>query len=142
MAEELRIMENKSREDTNLSPVSKIEIYSFFDPFSKDCFKLSAILSKLRIEYNKYIKVRHILNPSLKVLTKCQAQSTSDFDNIALAYKAAELQGRIRAERFIHLMQNEIIPKRDIITEDMISDCINNAGIDYQVFKEDLQRTS
>ena len=140
MAEELRIMENKSREDTNLSPVSKIEIYSFFDPFSKDCFKLSAILSKLRIEYNKYIKVRHILNPSLKVLTKCQAQSTSDFDNIALAYKAAELQGRIRAERFIHLMQNEIIPKRDIITEDMISDCINNAGIDYQVFKEDLQK--
>ena len=108
--------------------------------FSKDCFKLSAILSKLRIEYNKYIKVRHILNPSLKVLTKCQAQSTSDFDNIALAYKAAELQGRIRAERFIHLMQNEIIPKRDIITEDMISDCINNAGIDYQVFKEDLQK--
>ena len=56
----------------------------------------------------------------MKVLTKCQAQSTSDFDNIALAYKAAELQGRLRAERFIHLMQNEIIPKRDIITEDMI----------------------
>lgn len=34
MAGELRIMENKSREDINLSPVSKIEIYSFFDPFS------------------------------------------------------------------------------------------------------------
>ncbi len=33
----LRIMENKSREDINLSPVSKIEIYSFFDPFSSDC---------------------------------------------------------------------------------------------------------
>lgn len=29
MAEELRIMDNKSREETNLSPVSKIEIYSF-----------------------------------------------------------------------------------------------------------------
>ena len=38
-------------------------------------------------------------------------------------------------------MQNEIIPKRDIITEDMICDCINNAGIDYQVFKEDLQKS-
>ena len=37
-------------------------------------------------------------------------------------------------------MQNEIIPKRDIITEDMISDCINNAGIDYQVFKEDFAK--
>ena len=62
----------------------------------------------------------------MKVLTKCQAQSTSDFDNIALAYKA-ELQGRLRAERFIHLMQNEIIPKKDIITEEMICDCIINA---------------
>ena len=62
-------------------------------------------------------------------------------DNKNLAYKAAELQGRIRAERFIHLMQNEIIPKRDIITEDMICDCIKNAGIDYEVFKEDLQKS-
>ena len=105
--------------------------------FNKDCFKLSAIISKLRIEYNQYIRTRHILNPSLKVLTKCQAQSTSDF--IALAYKAAELQGRLRAERFIHLMQNEIIPK-DIITEEMICNCIKNAGLDYDVFKEDLQK--
>ncbi|MEJ7532638.1 DsbA family protein, partial [Staphylococcus hominis] len=71
----------------------------------------------------------------------CQAQSTSDFDNIALAYKAAELQGRLRAERFIHLMQNEIIPKRDIITEEMICDCVKNAGIDYDVFKEDVQKS-
>lgn len=29
MAAELRILDNKSREDANLSPVSKIEIYSF-----------------------------------------------------------------------------------------------------------------
>ncbi|GAB5857959.1 hypothetical protein JMUB7552_27290 [Staphylococcus aureus] len=48
------------------------------------------------------------------------------------AYKAAEFQGRVRAERFIHLMQNEIIPKRDIITESMICDCIQNAGIDLE----------
>lgn len=141
MAEELKIVDNRSREDANLSPVNKIEIYSFFDPFNTDCFKLSAIISKLRIEYNQYIRIRHILNPSLKVLTKCQAQSTSDFDNIALAYKAAELQGRLRAERFIHLMQNEIIPKKDIITEEMICDCIINAGLDYNEFKEDLQKS-
>lgn len=139
MTEELRLIQPNGREDVNLSPVSKIEIYSFFDPFSKECFKLSAILSKLRIEYKQYISIRHILNPSLRVLTKCQAQSTSDLDNIALAYKAAELQGRIRAERFIHLVQNEIIPKRDIITESMVNNCISNAGLDYEVFKEDLQ---
>ena len=34
MAEELRIMENKSREDTNLSPVSKIG-KTYFKPFFK-----------------------------------------------------------------------------------------------------------
>ena len=99
-------------------------------------------LIQIKIEYNQYIRIRHILNPSLKVLTKCQAQSTSNFDNIALAYKAAELQGRVRAERFIHLMQNEIIPKRDIITESMICDCIQNAGIDLEVFKDDLQKVN
>lgn len=114
---------------------------SFFDPFSKECFKLSAILSKLRIEYKQYVSIRHILNPSLRVLTKCQAQSTSDLDNIALSYKAAELQGRLRAERFIHLVQNEIIPKRDIITEAMVNNCIKNAGLDYEVFKEDLHNS-
>ncbi|MBF9296046.1 DsbA family protein, partial [Staphylococcus epidermidis] len=57
MAEELKIVDNASRENTNLSPVNKIEIYSFFDPFNKDCFKLSAIISKLRIEYNQYIRI-------------------------------------------------------------------------------------
>ncbi|EKU48097.1 protease adaptor protein YjbH [Staphylococcus massiliensis] len=139
MTEELNALTEARREDTNLSPVSKIEIYSFFDPFSKDCFKLSAILSKLRIEYHKYIRIRHILNPSLRVLTKCQAQSTSNYDNVALVYKAAELQGRVRAERFIHLLQNEIIPKRDIVTEQMVDHCIECAGLDHEVFMDDLR---
>jgi predicted DsbA family dithiol-disulfide isomerase len=142
MTQELRLIQANSREDANLSPVSKIEIYSFFDPFSQECFKLSAILSKLRLEYKQYIRIRHILNPSLRILTKCQAQSSSDLDNIALAYKAAELQGRIRAERFIHLLQNEIIPKKDIITESMVNNCICNAGLDKDVFKEDLHNAS
>ncbi|MGV3243568.1 protease adaptor protein YjbH [Staphylococcus sp. 11261D007BR] len=138
MIEELRVLMDSCREDSNLSPVNKIEIYSFFDPFSRDSFKLSAVLSKLRIEYQQYIRIRHILNPSLRVLTKCQAQSTSDRDNIALAFKAAELQGRARAQRFMHLIQNEIIPKRDIVTEDMIAKCIINAGLDYDVYQDDL----
>ena len=38
-------------------------------------------------------------------------------------------------------MQNEIIPKKDIITEEMICDCIINAGLDYNEFKEDLRKS-
>ncbi len=91
MAGELRIMENKSREDINLSPKKNPNLFIFLYSFSSYCFILLTS-SKLRFLYNQYIRIRHILNPSLKVLTKCQAQSTSNFDNIALAYKAAELQ--------------------------------------------------
>ncbi|MDO5376675.1 MAG: protease adaptor protein YjbH [Staphylococcus rostri] len=141
MTEELKVIANNYHSNSDLSPVSKIEIHSFFDPFCKDSFKLSAILSKLRIEYQQYISIRHILNPSLRVLTKCQAQSTSDRDNIALVFKAAELQGRSRAHRFMHLLQNEIIPKCDIVTEDMIAKCIVNAGLDLDVFREDIQNS-
>src|SRR5699024_11957737 len=36
-------------------------------------------------------------------LTKCQAQSTSDIDNIALAYKAAEIQGRNKARAMLSI---------------------------------------
>ncbi|KIX90543.1 hypothetical protein TP70_06945 [Staphylococcus microti] len=139
MTEELKVISNSYHNNSDLSPVSKIEIYSFFDPFCKDSFKLSAILAKLRIEYQQYISIRHILNPSLRVLTKCQAQSTSDRDNIALVFKAAELQGRVGAHRFMHLLQNEIIPNCDIVTEQIITKCIVNAGLDLDVFKEDLQ---
>src|SRR5699024_11779984 len=118
------------------SHLIKIEIYSLFDPLSKECIKFSAIISKIRLEYKQYISIRHILNPSLRVLTKCQAQSTSNLANMALAYKAAELQGRIRAERFIHLVPNEIIPKRDLISEEMVNNCISNAGLDMKSLKK------
>src|SRR5699024_12580761 len=36
----------------------------------------------------------------------------------------------------------EIIPKRDIITEEMVNNCISNAGLDYEVFKEDLHKSA
>ena len=79
MAEELRVMENKSCEDANtdLSPVCKIEIYSFFDPFSKDCFKISAILSKLRIEYNQYIRCLLYTSPSPRDLSTSRMPSSA-----------------------------------------------------------------
>ena len=67
MAEELKLINANSREDANLSPLSKIEIYSFFDPFSKECFKLSAILSKLRLENNHH-PLRYTILLKLRVL--------------------------------------------------------------------------
>lgn len=142
MAEELRLIHANEQNNIDLTPVSKIEIYSFFDPFCEDCFNLSATLAKLKIEYQKYVKIRQILNPSLKVLTKCQAQSTCEFDNVALAFKAAELQGHNRASRFLNLIQNEIIPHEKIITTELIRKCAYKSGIDLSVFIKDLKEQS
>ncbi|UBH13809.1 ClpXP adapter SpxH family protein [Macrococcus armenti] len=117
----------------------KIEIYSFFDPFCKESWHLKSLLRKLQIEYNQFIDIKQILLPSLKVLTKCQAQSTTNDDNIALAFKAAELQGRKKAAQFLNYIQNAIMPKQDIITKDLILHSALKAGIDVEVFLEDIK---
>lgn len=122
-----------------LAPSKKIEIYSFFDPFCKDSWQLKATLRKLHIEYSQFVEIKQILLPSLKVLTKCQAQSTTIDDNIALAYKAAELQGRKKANLFLNFIQNEIMPKQDIITKELILYCARKACLDIDVFIEDIR---
>ncbi|WP_414043602.1 DsbA family protein [Macrococcus sp. EM39E] len=134
---QLQLMVNQIQEQ--LTPSQKIEIYSFFDPFCKDSWKLKATLRKLQIEYYQFVEVKQILLPTLKVLTKCQAQSTTCDDNIALAFKAAELQGRKKANLFLNFIQNEIMPKQDIITKELIMYCAQKANLDIDVFMEDIR---
>ncbi|TDM13331.1 DsbA family protein [Macrococcus bovicus] len=122
-----------------LQPLKKIEIYSFFDPFCKDSWELKSILRKLQIEYNPYIEIKHILLPTLRILTKCQAQSTTEDDNIALAYKAAELQGRKKAAMFLRYLQNETMTKNDIITRELLMQSAAKAQLDLDTFAEDIR---
>lgn len=124
---------------TNLQPLKKVEIYSFFDPFSKECWALKPLLRKLQIEYSQYVEVKQILLPTLRILTKCQAQSTTGDDNIALAYKAAELQGRKKAVQFLTFIQNKIMPKQDIITRELIISCAQQAKLDIDTFLSDMK---
>lgn len=115
-----------------------VEIFYFFDPFSNDCIAMEPIINKLLIEYRGHIKIKKILAPSLSVLTKCQAQSTSSNDNVALAYKAAEIQGQSKARAFIRYIFNRINPLNTICTKEMIDDSALLAGIDLNSFHEDL----
>ena len=100
-----------------------VEIFYFFDPFSDDCITMEPIINKLLIEYRGHITIKKILAPSLSVLTKCQAQSTSSDDNVALAYKAAEIQGQSKARAFIRYIFNRINPSNTICTKEMIDEC-------------------
>ena len=119
-----------------------VEIFYFFDPFSNDCIAMEPIINKLLIEYRGHISIKKILAPSLSVLTKCQAQSTSSNDNVALAYKAAEIQGQSKARAFIRYIFNRISPSNTICTKEMIDDSARLAGIDLKSFHEDLNSPS
>ncbi|WP_271398613.1 DsbA family protein [Salinicoccus roseus] len=121
-----------------LEPTSHyIEIFYFFDPFSNDCRALEPIINKLQLEYRGHVTIKKILAPSLQVLTKCQAQSTSDIDNIALAYKAAEIQGRNKARAFIRYVLNRIAPTRNICTIEHMEESARLAGLDVNAFTAD-----
>ena len=65
MAEELRLIHANEQSNADLTPASKIEIYSFFDPFCEDCFNLSSTLAKLKIEYQKYVKIHMYFEPDI-----------------------------------------------------------------------------
>lgn len=123
-----------------LEPVEhQIEIYYFFDPFHKDALKMEAIVNKLLLEYGDYVRINKILAPSLRVLTKCQAQSTSKIDNIALAYKAAEVQGRNRARKFMRYLFNRISPSNSVCTKEHIIDSATLANLDIHSFMEEME---
>ncbi|GAA3732237.1 protease adaptor protein YjbH [Salinicoccus jeotgali] len=126
-----------------LEPVShQIEIFYFFDPFSEDCRALEPVINRLQIEYRGHVTVKKILAPSLQVLTKCQAQSTTDIDNIALAYKAAEIQGRNKARAFMRYVLNRIMPNRNICTIEHMEESARLAGLDVKSFTADAQSSS
>ena len=116
-----------------------VEIFYFFDPFCEECLRVEPIINKLMIEYRDYIILRKILSPSLKVLTKCQAQSSSEMDNVALAYKAAELQGQLKARNLLRFIQNRLAPKRSVCTSDIIRESAELAMLDVEAFFEDMK---
>ena len=134
------VSKNKNDDMLVMEPTNHlVEIYYFFDPFSKECIAMEPIINKLLIEYRDHVSIKKVLAPSLSVLTKCQAQSTSNKDNVALAYKAAEIQGRSKARAFIRYIFNRISPKNSICTQEMIDDSARLAGIDITTFHQDLQ---
>lgn len=122
-----------------LEPTDKtVEIFYFFDPFSEQCLQMEPIINKLLIEYRGHVSIKKILAPSLSVLTKCQAQSTTDVDNIALAYKAAELQGQNKARAFMRYVLNRIAPTKSICTYEHLKDSAELAGLKVDSFFEDV----
>src|SRR5699024_12194663 len=101
--------------------------------------ELTPITNKLCFDARGHLTIQNILAPQLTVLTKCQAQSTSDHDNLALAYKAAEVQGRNKARAFMRYILNRIMPTKSVCTYDHMYKSAQLACLDVQSFFEERQ---
>ena len=148
-----------------------IEIYVFIDPLCPECWGLEPIIKKLQIEYGQLFSLRHVLSGSLSSLnmgnhkkieniahvwekTASRSGMSCDgnlwFENpitspyvASIAIKAAELQGRKLAIRFLRKIQEYVfIEKKNISNIDILTECAANVGLDVNEFMHDMTSTS
>lgn len=148
-----------------------VEIYLFIDPLCPECWALEPIIKKLKIEYGHYFTLRHVLSGKLASLnnsvrkkpeniaqawekTASRSGMSCDgslwFENPisapslpSVAIKAAELQGKRTAARFLRKVQeNLFLEKQNISNVDVLLDCAEQVGIDMELFKQDITSES
>lgn len=148
-----------------------IEIYMFIDPLCPECWALEPIVKKLKIEYGRYISVKHVLGgrlPILNISTKNQYESIAELwektatrtgmscdgnlwlENpvsaphvVFVAIKAAELQGRKAGIKFLRKVQEAVfLRKEDISQINVLEKCAIEAGLDVHEFNKDLHSES
>ena len=148
-----------------------IEIYVFIDPLCPECWGLEPIIKKLQIEYGQFFSLRHVLSGSLSSLnmgnnkklpnvaqvwekTASRSGMSCDgnlwFENpiqspyiASIAIKAAELQGRKLAIRFLRKLQEYVfIEKKNISNIDILTECATSVGLDVDEFIHDMTSSS
>jgi predicted DsbA family dithiol-disulfide isomerase len=148
-----------------------IEIYFFVDPICPECWALEPILKKLKIEYGRYLSIKHILSGKLANLNISKKKG---YENIALqwektasrtgmscdgnlwlenpisspyiasiAIKAAELQGKRAGIRFLRKLQEVLfLEKQNISNFEVLMECARNVGLDVDEFLSDIHSES
>ena len=148
-----------------------IEIYVFVDPLCPECWGLEPIIKKLQIEYGQLFSLRHVLSGKLSSLnigknnkvenlahvwkkTASRTGMSCDgnvwFENpitspyvASIAVKAAELQGRKLAIRFLRKLQEYVfIEKLNISNIEILTECAASVGLDVDEFIQDMTSSS
>ncbi|MFB7642590.1 ClpXP adapter SpxH family protein [Peribacillus butanolivorans] len=148
-----------------------IEIYVFVDPLCPECWGLEPIIRKLQIEYGQLFSLRHVLSGKIdslnmgknknyenlaQVWEKTASRSGMSCDgslwlenpisspySASIAIKAAELQGRKLAIRFLRQLQEHVfIGKRDISNIEVLTNCAKTVGLDVEEFLHDINSSS
>jgi predicted DsbA family dithiol-disulfide isomerase len=148
-----------------------IEIYVFVDPLCPECWGLEPIIRKLQIEYGQLFSLRHVLSGKIdslnmgknknyenlaQVWEKTASRSGMSCDGslwsenpisspytASIAIKAAELQGRKLAIRFLRQLQEYVfIGKKDISNIEVLTECAKMVGLDVEEFLYDINSSS
>ncbi|TFB15116.1 DsbA family protein [Filobacillus milosensis] len=144
-----------------------IEIYVFIDPLCPECWSLEPYIKKLAMEYGCYFKIRPIVSSNLTNLnnkpskkskdlasywekTACRTGMSCDgdlwYENpvsspsiVALAIKAAELQGQRLGSKFLRKLQEYLfLDKKNISNENVLFEIADKVNLDLDEFKKDI----
>ncbi len=152
--------------DTDRQAVEQkpLEIYLFVDPICPKCWALGPIMKKLMMEYEPYIRIKHVLRGTLSTLNKkhtalarnqeypatrsgmyCDGSlrtSNHPIDSpfiVSVAIKAAELQGKRAGSLFLRSLQEQLfIEQLDISDFRVLQSCANEANLDLDEFVQDI----
>lgn len=146
---------------TNFSQ-KPIEIYYFINPFCQESWSLEPYLKKLAIEYGRYFTIRPLITKDFFTINKAHTpyvntchmkqlqfmiiqqaaeskKETLSPWNIALAIKAAELQGKNAGRKFLRKIQQALFLKDiQLYNRSLLYRCAKLAKLDVVEFKKDL----
>lgn len=131
------------------STTKPMELYVFIDPLSRKALKLLSTLRRLQVEYGHYFTWRYVLGTKLASLnclsraTKgCQSGEQLDISHPVLpsiAFKAAELQGKRAASRFlVKLQEHSLLNTKNVQSYKDLIDIAKEASLDMNEFISDF----
>lgn len=126
-----------------------IELYIFLDPLCKKALTMQTLLRKLTVEYEHYFTWRYILSTKLASLntlsrrTKgCMTGAELDITHPALpsiAIKAAELQGKKAATRYLlKLQEHALLKTKNVTSYSALIEIAKESNIDLDEFISDF----
>ena len=148
-----------------------IEIYVFTDPLCPECWAMEPVLKKLLIEYGHLFSIRHVISGNLSSLNQCKSRNYDALSQLwektasrtgmscdgtlwkenpistpfapSIGIKAAELQGRKQAIRFMRVLQEYLfLHKKDISDIHILEECAAKVGLDLDEFRKDIHSDS
>ena len=126
-----------------------IELYIFIDPLCENALRIQTILRKLQVEYDHYFTWRYVLSTKLASLntlsrkTKgCPSGNQLDITHPALpsiAIKAAELQGKRAASRYLlKLQEHALLKTKNVTSYNALIEIAKETNIDVDEFISDF----